>query len=98
VSTEWVVGVLDALESFAVRRSVCGVPTNRLRRIFSVLGGRFDAASALEQCQTHLAENPRAFGLDICTAVSMLVCRGPSLNPRTARRCESASSLASQMP
>ncbi len=52
-----VAAVLDALESFAVRRSVCGVPTNRLRRIFASLAGRFDPANALDQCHAHLAAN-----------------------------------------
>lgn len=57
VSAGVVASVLDALESFAVRRSVCGVPTNRLRRIFAGLAGRFDPTHALAQCHAHLAAN-----------------------------------------
>ncbi len=36
---------------------MCAVPTNRLRRIFASLAGRFDAANALNQCHAHLASN-----------------------------------------
>lgn len=57
VSPSVAADVLSALESFAVRRSVCGVPTNRLRRIFASLASKFEASNALDQCHAHLASN-----------------------------------------
>lgn len=57
VTSQVVAQIVASLESYAVRRSVCGVPTNRLRRIFASLAGRFDAANALEQCHAHLGAN-----------------------------------------
>ena len=49
--------ILKALESYAVRRLVCGIPTNRLRRIFAKAAAEFTADKALQQCEGHLAAN-----------------------------------------
>jgi hypothetical protein len=49
--------VLGLTESFIVRRTICGVPTNRLRRIFAKMSGEVDSARCIESCADYLRAN-----------------------------------------
>ena len=51
------VQVLQMVESFVVRRTICGVPTNRLRRIFAGMAGQYDLTDIVESCRTYLLTN-----------------------------------------
>ena len=49
--------VLQMIESYAVRRFICGVPTNRLRRIFAGMSGKVSEDGYVESCRRYLMDN-----------------------------------------
>lgn len=49
--------VLSSIESFVVRRTVCGIPTNRLRRIFANMSNKVSTDEYVKTCQTYLQQN-----------------------------------------
>ena len=49
--------ILGMLESYAIRRFFCDVPTNRLRNIFAQIARAFDANRAVDQCEEWLVKN-----------------------------------------
>ena len=51
------VNVMQLLESFVIRRAVCGVPTNQLRRIFAQMSVQTDFANFVESSRTYLLNN-----------------------------------------
>ena len=51
------VDVIQLLESFVVRRTVCGVPTNQLRRIFAQISVQIDFANFVESARSYLLNN-----------------------------------------
>ncbi len=57
ISAEQLVSVMRMIESFVVRRTVCGVPTNQLRRIFAQLSGQVHTDTIIESTRTYLSEN-----------------------------------------
>ena len=58
VTAEDVTRVLAMVESFAVRRTVCGVPTNRLRRIFVGMAQQCGKADdVVQSCRAYLRDN-----------------------------------------
>lgn len=57
ISQESLVSVMRIVESFVVRRTVCGVPTNRLRRIFAQMPGQIDFEDIVGSSQAYLSNN-----------------------------------------
>ena len=57
LSDESVDEVLSMIESFVVRRMVCGVPTNRLRRIFARMSVEVDFAACVETARSYLVNS-----------------------------------------
>lgn len=57
VSPDELLEVMRMVESFVVRRTVCGVPTNRLRRIFAQMASQVDPEGFVESSKTYLATN-----------------------------------------
>ncbi len=57
LSDEQVLEVLNMVESYVVRRIVCGVPTNRLRRVFGRMAGQVQESNYVGSCRAYLAEN-----------------------------------------
>ena len=57
VQTEEIVNVLKMIESFVVRRTICGVPTNRLRRIFAGMVVQCRAIDVVWSCREYLQNN-----------------------------------------
>ena len=51
------VSVMQMIESFVVRRTVCGIPTNQLRRIFTQMSGQMDTDDIVGFTRTCLSEN-----------------------------------------
>ena len=51
------IAVLKLVESFLIRRAVCGVPTNQLRRIFAQMSAQVDFARFVETSRNHLLNN-----------------------------------------
>ena len=49
--------VMRQIESFLIRRQVCGVPTNSLRSIFARMSGQVDYDQFVESSKNHLLEN-----------------------------------------
>jgi len=49
--------VLSMIESFVVRRIVCGIPTNRLRRIFALMSNEVSNDDYVNSCKSHIQEN-----------------------------------------
>ncbi len=49
--------ILTMIESFVVRRTVCGVPTNRLRYIFASTSPNIKTANYIESCRDYLLRN-----------------------------------------
>ena len=52
--------VMRQIESFLIRRQVCGVPTNSLRSIFARMSGQVDYDQFVESSKNHLLEKPMA--------------------------------------
>jgi hypothetical protein len=57
VSDGEVLEVLCIVESYVVRRFICGVPTNRLRRIFASMSGLVKDGDYVESCRAYLMAN-----------------------------------------
>lgn len=57
VSHEQLLDVLRMIESFVVRRTISGVPTNLLRRIFARMASQVDFTRAVEDVRSYLLEN-----------------------------------------
>lgn len=57
ISREELVSVMQMIESFIVRRTVCGVPTNQLRRIFAQMSGQARFKDIVGFTQKHLSQN-----------------------------------------
>jgi uncharacterized protein with ParB-like and HNH nuclease domain len=57
ITADEVAHVLSMIESFVVRRTVCGIPTNRLRYIFANMSPSIDAASYVESSREYLLRN-----------------------------------------
>lgn len=57
VSEEEFCELLKMIESYVVRRIICGVPTNRLRRIFGRMAEHTDTSDYLASCRDYLMEN-----------------------------------------
>lgn len=57
VSDEQLLQVLCMIESYVVRRIVCGVPTNRLRRVFARMAGQVKQGDYVETCRQYLLDN-----------------------------------------
>ena len=54
ISLDDAIEVVSMIESFVVRRTVCAVPTNRLRRIFARLSSQVESADVVRSCREHL--------------------------------------------
>lgn len=53
-----VINILKMIESFVVRRTVCGIPTNRLRRVFARMSKVvLESDDFVNSSQTYLAKN-----------------------------------------
>ena len=57
ISEVQLVEVMRLVESFVVRRTVCGVPTNRLRRVFAMMSSRVDYSNIISSARSYLLEN-----------------------------------------
>ena len=57
VSEDELVAVTQSIESFVVRRTVCGVPTNQLRRIFAQVAGQIDPTDVAAYTYDRLSDN-----------------------------------------
>ena len=57
ISREELVSVMQMIESFIIRRTVCGVPTNQLRRIFAQMSGQASFKDIFGFTQKHLFQN-----------------------------------------
>ena len=57
ISEGELVSITGMIESFVVRRTVCGVPTNRLRRIFSRMSGQLNLDDIVGYSRDHLLNN-----------------------------------------
>ncbi|MDE0400585.1 MAG: DUF262 domain-containing protein [Candidatus Poribacteria bacterium] len=57
ISKEELVCVMQMIESFVIRRAVCGVPTNQLRKIFAQMSGQVDFSKFVESARSHLLNN-----------------------------------------
>ena len=57
INQEELISIMKKIESFVVRRTICGVPTNRLRRIFAQMSGQENFKDIIEFTQKHLSEN-----------------------------------------
>ena len=57
VSEAQLIEVMGLIESFVVRRTVCGVATNRLRRIFALMSSKLDAGNLIDSSREYLLEN-----------------------------------------
>lgn len=57
ITEEEVGHILSMLESFVVRRAVCGIPTNRLRYIFANMSPNIDVANHVESSREYLLRN-----------------------------------------
>jgi len=49
--------VLRMIESYIIRRSICGIPTNRLRRVFALMSNQISDARFVESCKEYLIDN-----------------------------------------
>ena len=49
--------VLQTIEAYVVRRIVCGIPTNRLRRIFANMSGQVSDTNYVQSCRQYLMNN-----------------------------------------
>jgi hypothetical protein len=49
--------VLQMIESYIVRRSICGIPTNRLRRVFALMSNQVSDNGFVGSCKGYLGEN-----------------------------------------
>lgn len=54
VAGEHLVLVMEMIESFVVRRSVCSVPTNRLRRTFAGMSDKVEASEFVDSSREYL--------------------------------------------
>jgi len=52
-----IVEILGMIESYVVRRIVCGIPTNRLRRIFGLMARNVDKRKYVESSRAYLQSN-----------------------------------------
>jgi uncharacterized protein with ParB-like and HNH nuclease domain len=57
ISDEDLTAVLGLIESFVVRRTICGVPTNRLRRIFAGMSAQCRYSEVVGSCHEYLLGN-----------------------------------------
>ena len=57
ISKEELVCVMQMIESFVIRRVVCDVPTNQLRKIFALMSGQVDFSNFVESSRSHLLNN-----------------------------------------
>jgi len=57
VAADEVAQILSITQSFIVRRTVCGVPTNQLRRIFARMSAETDHKNYLESSRAYLLRN-----------------------------------------
>ena len=57
ISEDELVSVMGMIESFVVRRTVCGVPTNRLRRIFARMSGQLNLDDVVGYSSDYLSKN-----------------------------------------
>jgi len=57
ISDEQLLEVLQMIESYVVRRSICGIPTNRLRRIFALMSNHVSDDGFVESCKDYLIES-----------------------------------------
>ena len=57
VSEDELIAVTRTIESFVVRRTVCGVPTNQLRRIFAQVAGQIDPSDIAAYTYDRLSDN-----------------------------------------
>jgi len=57
VSEDDIVEFLEMIESYVVRRLVCGIPTNRLRRVFARMADKVHPTDFVASCHSYLTEN-----------------------------------------
>lgn len=57
VTDDVLLQVLQMIESYVVRRSICGIPTNRLRRVFALMSKQVRDDQFAESCGQYLADN-----------------------------------------
>ena len=58
INMDVLVDVMELIESYVVRRTVCGVPTNQLRRIFALMSAQVDFGSQFfASTKNHLVSN-----------------------------------------
>lgn len=66
ITDEEVAHILSMIESFVVRRAVCGIPTNRLRYIFANMSPSVDVASYVESSREYLLRNEWSGDAEFC--------------------------------
>jgi uncharacterized protein with ParB-like and HNH nuclease domain len=57
VTDEDLLQILHMIESYVVRRSICGIPTNRLRRVFALMSNRVSDDDFVQTCRDYLGDN-----------------------------------------
>jgi len=57
IGEDEIVELLRMIESYVVRRFVCGIPTNRLRRVFARMAGKVDPTRYVHSCRQYLMDN-----------------------------------------
>lgn len=57
ITDEDLLQLLRMIESYVVRRSICGIPTNRLRRIFALMSNQVSDDKFVETCRDYLIDN-----------------------------------------
>jgi len=57
LSDEQLLEALQAIESYVVRRIICGIPTNRLRRILGRMATQVDDTDYVNSCRKYLMAN-----------------------------------------
>jgi len=58
--------VLNQIESYVVRRIVCGIPTNRLRRVFARMNTQVTDENYVESCHSYLKDNEWPMDQEFC--------------------------------
>lgn len=57
ITDEDLLQIVHMIESYVVRRSICGIPTNRLRRVFALMSNRVSDDDFVGTCRDYLANN-----------------------------------------
>jgi uncharacterized protein with ParB-like and HNH nuclease domain len=57
LNNEQLLEILKMVESYVVRRIICGIPTNRLRRVFGRMAIQVDDSNYVDSCRMYLMDN-----------------------------------------